>query len=833
MPMRAPRVPPRPLILLLAASALAAQAPIQVARPRPADLDLRTADSGRLVPKDSRDPAQQEAARLAWDPLLAPLGEPAGVRVMLPRGEERQALLLAASQALRARRAEVRIYVGFDPGAPPFWDPAAWGAVDGGALLPEDLGVDPATWRLRLAQAQEFFPGRPWWLWLPQDPGAHAGTLLGDGGRLVVPATGPSARLAAELAPELTEVEGGLGDLTLGSRSGESRRWRFEAGAWKAAPLSKDRTVVAVVAQDAYDVGALLAKMRAAQLRDRTALRSLEARVDVDLHLQASQGPGTDLGFTFRSFEQAGETEELLQEEVRFNGVRANITGEVQLPIIEARASIAAPVALSLTERFRYQDGGPGEAPRTRRLRFEPVDPDPTLPQGELVVSEDTGRVLEERSTRSDLPGVIKSERRRLQYGAPVPGLWRVLRAETFERWVTPRGVAQVQRTIAYRDFAPNQSAFEARRAEARASEATMLKQTVDGLRYYTRQDDGTRVIREKAKSAGKALAGLVLVDPGLQWPVTPLGGFAYFDYNAFDRGIQLNFLTAIVFNMAEVAVPRLPGGFDLGLRASAMLLPTTERPVQNGELSEQDGVARQWGRLTVNLGHDLGYGLRAEAEGRFNYDRFSEPREEEYWTPGYVLPPSGWSRELRGELSWQARGFQISGYLGSGRRPSGTYGTPEDPQTIPEGGGFQRWGGAAGYDYKTRWKGWLHAELGAAGGKGFDRFTSLDLGGLGGDVRVAGIRSGAVAADRITYAKAGVVLPSGGNLRLTVTLDHARARALDTGLTHRFTGLGAAGDVPGFWVFTTVRLDLGVGLQSDIPGLRAINGFVALLRVF
>jgi len=29
------------------------------------------------------------------------------------------------------------------------------------------------------------------------------------------------------------------------------------------------------------------------------------------------------------------------------------------------------------------------------------------------------------------------------------------------------------------------------------------------------------------------------------------------------------------------------------------------------------------------------------------------------------------------------------------------------------------------------------------------------------------------------------------------------------------------------------VRVDLGVGVQADIQGVKAVNGFVALLRVF
>jgi hemolysin activation/secretion protein len=151
----------------------------------------------------------------------------------------------------------------------------------------------------------------------------------------------------------------------------------------------------------------------------------------------------------------------------------------------------------------------------------------------------------------------------------------------------------------------------------------------------------------------------------------------------------------------------------------------------------------------------------------------------------------------------------------------------------VPDQGRFQRWGARAGYDHKLGGGAWLRGETGWAGGQGFDRFKSLSIGGIGGDVRIAGIRSNAITADRLTYVKGGVVLPSGPGLRLSFSLDHARVRSLDDQQTRTFTGLGAAGDLPGFWVFTSVRLDLGLGVLSSMPGVRTVNGFVGFFRVF
>ncbi|MFN8011565.1 MAG: hypothetical protein U0P81_09165 [Holophagaceae bacterium] len=824
-----------PAVCLPLAAQASGGAPLESGLPLPPLLDLRDADPARLVPRDPRDPAEGARAAEAWAALSAPLRDAAAVRVALPPADAtpglRSVLLRAASAALRARNPARRLYVAFDPAASPLLDEAAWGAVDGGALSEADLGPDPAAWRDRLFQAQNSFPGRPWTLWLPADPGPLLGALLGDGGRLVVPGGGPAARLAAVLPAGFTEVEGGNGDLLLRRAGGpEARRWRFADGAWTEAPLPAERTEVAVVDARPYDVAALLAKVRAFQLRERLALRTLAYRLDVDLHLQSERGFGMDLGFTFRAFERAGEGEELLQQEVRFNGVRAKVAEGLQLPVIESRASLAPPVALALTERYRYRDGGP-DGPGRRRVRFEPVDADPLLWRGELRIEEATGRILEETGERSDLPGTVRSERRILHYGE-VAGHWRVERVESTERWVSPGGMTQVLRTLRVRDAVAESATFEADRAAARASKATMLKATPEGVRYFQRQPDGTRRIDPNARTGGRAIGGALLIDPGFSPPVLPAAGLAYYDFDAFGKGVQVNLFTAAVFNTASLAVPRLPGGLDARASAVALLWPGGERPVKDGRLVEKDEVARRFGTLELALGRDLGAGWRAELEGRFRYDAFTESRDKDRRTPGFALPPDGWTREGRLALSWLWRGFQLRAWGGEGRRPEGTYGTAEAPQAVPDRGRFTRWGASAGYDLRTAGEFWLHGDAGVVAGKGFDRFQAIGL-GLGGDVRIAGIRSNAIAADRLAYAKAGLVLPSTPSFRLSLTLDHARVRAFDSQKTYALTGLGVAGDLPGFGWFTTVRVDLGVGLQSDIPGVRTVNGLIAFLRVF
>ena len=825
------RYAPPAFLFLLPLTALAQDPLIQVAVPEPALLDLRGAQAAVLVPRDNRDTAQVEAARLAWAPLLAPLKEAKAVRILLPDQGPREPLLLAASQALLAQNPIQKRFIADSSGAPPLLSEAAWGAVDGGALTAEDLGTDASAWRERLTQAQSRFPGRPWTLWLPSDPGPLASALLGDGARLVVPAGGPTAAWAAQLPPDAQDLAGGVGDLTVREK-GQNFRWIFDQGVWMTAPAREADAHVDVQAKGSYDLGALLAKMRATQLRSLAAARQVEADFSVDLRMQQQNGGDLSLGFRFRRYEQAGQDPELVQQEVRFNGVKAKIPEGVLLPTVEPKASLSLPVSLSMTERYRYEDGGPDGSGR-RRVRYAPVEADPLLYRGELVVEEASGRVLTETRERHGLPGTVKDERQTLTYGEPAPGLWRPVEVRTFERWIGPEGVFSVQRRLALTSLRADPPSFDADLAGARASKAAMLAQTKEGVRYLVPDGQGGRRVEAKARSLGRAIAGVLLVDPGLSPAVTPLGGLAFFDFNAFNKGIQVNALVAGVFNTASLAVPHLPGGFDFSASGTVLFLKIDDRPVQNGKLADRDAVGHRFGSGALSIGHDLGLGFRLEARGDFRYDSYGAPRDDQYATPGFQAPPSGWTREGTLIGSWIYRGLTLQGYQAKGQRPEGVWGTTLDPHTIPDGGAFTRRGGSLAYTHELTSNLWFSGGVALDTGTSFDRFNAIPVGGGFGGGGVPGIRANALTADRLTSERLGLDLPPTAAFRAGLELVRAQARALDDGKTYTFTGLGLKGTFPGFWIFTAVQMDLGVGLQSDIPGVKGVNGYVALLRVF
>lgn len=823
-----------PALLCLPALCAAAQAPLTLDSPEPRLLDLRNADLRAVLPADTRDPVQVEGARMSLEALAGPFRGEASVRLLLPRGEDRGRLLLGVCQALKAQNPAQKVYLAFDPHMEALWDETLWGALDGGALLPGDLGQDAAQWERRLTRAQELLPGRPWTLWTPRDPGPLCATLLGDGGRLVVPRGGPCAHLAEQVPPGFTEAVGGTGDLTFRHpATGAQRRWRFQGGAWMPVELARGAHEVAVTARDLYDVGALLARVRATGLRDRSALRHLEASLAVDLHIQDLGGAGTDLGYRFRYFQKAGEAEELLQKEVLFNGVRANLKGQAQLPVIEARTTSALPVALALSERYRYQDAGAGPRPGTRLVAFRPADGDATLYAGQLLVDEGTGRILEERSHREGLPGTVKSESRTLTYGEPAPGLWTLTSLESYDRWFIATDALLVKRRWTLSEFRVNEGAFETSRREARGSREAMLVQTPEGLRYYARQQDGTRRVDDRSRTAGRALGAFLLVDPSSEVPVAPMAALAMYDFDAWGKGIQYQFLSAVVFNAGSIAYPGAFLGFDLQAGAALTLMTGTDRPVRGGKLLDQEGVGHRTQTASTSIGRDLGLGLRFTLGGDFAWNHYSLAPETKYRSQDFRLPPSGVDRRGTASLQWQGRGFVLKGSLGAGRRPEGIYGLPGEPAAVPDGGRYHQWSGMAGYNLDLGQGRWLDLGAGHLAGTGFDRFKSIESSGMGGDGMPPGLKGNAIASDRVDYARLGCILPTGPSLRLGLKVEYARMRSLDDGKTYGFTGLGVAGDLPGLWWFTTTRVDLGFGLQSSIRGLRTVNGMVSLLRVF
>ena len=69
---------------------------------------------------------------------------------------------------------------------------------------------------------------------------------------------------------------------------------------------------------------------------------------------------------------------------------------------------------------------------------------------------------------------------------------------------------------------------------------------------------DGTRVVKEGFDTAQLFMVGGIHHDAGLEFPVVPLGGIDYFNFNLFNKGIQANVFFAGLVVAANATHPNV-----------------------------------------------------------------------------------------------------------------------------------------------------------------------------------------------------------------------------------------------------------------------------------
>src|SRR5262249_58594926 len=104
-----------------------------------------------------------------------------------------------------------------------------------------------------------------------------------------------------------------------------------------------------------------------------------------------------------------------------------------------------------------------------------------------------------------------------------------------------------------------------------------MVRETSAGLRYLEKTGSGERVVKEGFETSRKFLLGGVHHDAGLQYPVVPLGGVDYFNFDYGHRGIQANVFFAGVVLSANATNPNFANTrTNLSADLFAIAVPTT-----------------------------------------------------------------------------------------------------------------------------------------------------------------------------------------------------------------------------------------------------------------
>ncbi len=532
------------------------------------------------------------------------------------------------------------------------------------------------------------------------------------------------------------------------------------------------------------------------------------------------------------------------------NGVKWKYGKIPELPLIQPEKVTQLPLDIHLTNEYRYTLVRETDlfGYHTYEVRFEPPPDAPTtlpLYRGTVWIDAHTWARVRLSMIELHLSGEVLSNEERVDFqpfarstntpmtaaevekSNPRTILWLPLDVDA-QQVISAAGRANVVlRATEFSNFRISPPDFEARLKEASASDARMVRESQGELKYLERTASGDRVVKEGFDTSRKFLLGGVHHDAGLQYPVIPLGGFDYFNFNLNKTGIQTNVLYAGIFVAANATQPNLANTHtNVGADFFAIGIPTTSSMYRNGVEVKSEDVKTLPLSLTLRAGHpvfqfgkiDVSLGLE-----HLNYKRTADTAAT------FTVPPNTFiiSPSIDGEYSrW---GTTVSGFYTyskrTGWRPWGNL-----AEYSPDQKSYTNFGAAIGKSFYLPKFQRISVQLNYLDGQRLDRFSGYEL-GFFGSARVHGVRSGSVQADKMMLGHLSYGFVISDQFRLEGYYDHALVTDKIAGYARKpFQGVGLGGQTVGPWG-TLLRLDLG-----KTVGPNRQSGFVAdviVLKLF
>jgi hypothetical protein len=527
--------------------------------------------------------------------------------------------------------------------------------------------------------------------------------------------------------------------------------------------------------------------------------------------------------------------------EFYLNGVKWKYGKIPELPLIQPEKVTQLPLDLHLTNDYRYELVRATDllGYRVYEVRFEPPKNAPeALPlyRGTVWIDTKTWARVRIAMVQLNLGGEVLSNEERVDFvpfsretrnaltaveASSTDGramIWLPLTVQA-QQVISAAGRASVvQRETTFDSFRIEPDDYEALLSQVSQSEALMVRETEAGLRYLEKRD-GQRVVKEGFDTAQLFMLGGIHHDPGLEYPVVPLGGVDYFNFDLLGRGIQTNVFFAGVVLAANATHPDVGGTrTNVGFDFFGIAVPTENVMFRGGEERPEESVKSVPVGLFMRAGHpfaqfgkiDVSFGVSHQTYQRADDTAadFAVPSDTFIFTPGI-------------ELRYARRGWSFSASYDYNRRsewePWGNL-----AEYDPEQKSFARFGASLGKSFYLPKFQRIGVDLNYLDGTRLDRFSKYELGFFGSQ-RVHGVESGSVRAERAIIGHLSYGFVFSQQFRLEAFYDHALIDDASAGLSREpFQGLGIAGQTIGPYG-TLVRLDIGKTI-----GRNAQDGFVA-----
>ena len=577
---------------------------------------------------------------------------------------------------------------------------------------------------------------------------------------------------------------------------------------------------VQVVAARSLTAEEIIARHQAVMARQAAAVQSVIAAGTLTVSFEA---PGFPAPITISSsvtmYVSAGVTD-LAQNEIRINGVEFRAASIPRLPIIEPERVASPPLAITLTDVYRYRLEGHDTIGQTRCYVVS-FEPDPTrsdktasLFRGKAWIAADSFAMLRVAATQTALRGPIVASEQIDDFRQVQGGVWLLARSEMRQTYEGAAHRTPIHRVLEINGDELNVDDFASRRQQAYSSAAVMLRDTPSGYRYLERQarpGSETPVIAAGQSDRVRTIAAGVIVDPNISTPL-PFAGISYVDFNFLGTGTQINAFFGGAYGQFAFSVPSLGRTrWQLAGRAFGIATSFNDRSFVDGReqydqnLEQRPAQASIWvlrpltARVSFRLGYDLDY-TRLNAA-----DTTSRT---------FVVPSDQVVHAARLSLDTQQSGWNASLWWNPSHRSGWrAWGVPGSADYDPSSAGFQRYGVSVARPLVVNPRIVVRLEAGWMGGKDLDRFSRYAFGTF--DNRLRGYPSALIRYDRGGVLRTALAWSVSRMVRLDGFLDAAAVHDPGFGAGLRnYTGVGGAVEVP--TVFgTLLALEWGYGFRG------------------
>jgi hypothetical protein len=516
---------------------------------------------------------------------------------------------------------------------------------------------------------------------------------------------------------------------------------------------------------------------------------------------------------------------DLQQTDIRVDGVPfSGNRGAPRLPIIEPERAVAPPLAITLTNVYRYQLDGRDtiDGRRTYVVSFTPRDSRAALYQGRAWIDAATFGMRRISAVQTGLKGPITASEQTDDFALDAAGHWLLARSDVRQTYEGASVRTPIHRLLTIERHELNATDFIARRGAAYTSNDVMLRDTPNGYRYLRKTEgahkpegaavgtEPTRIVAPRVDRI-RTLAFGVIVDPNISVPL-PFAGLSYVDFHLFGTGAQLNGFFGGTYGQVAFSAPSLGGTrWQLGGRAFGIASSYNDRQFSQGREQYELDIRQRPADGAIWLLHPLSPRTGVRLEYDWDYTKFAAGDQT---APAFVVPRNQNAHAIRLGLDLQRAGWQAAAWGSVGRRIGWrAWGLPGDPDAIHPRSTYERFGLSLLRSQSLSPRLSTRVEAALLAGSNLDRFSRYSFGTF--ENRLHGYPSALVRYDRGGALRTAIAWRAVTGLRLDGFADTAEVH--DPGFGRRlrnYTGFGAAAEVPAPFG-TLLAVEWGYGLRG------------------